>query len=924
MKKDYFFFFLFLALIGCEQKNVPIEKKLTVKQTDLVRKTEPGIKSSKPSEWIEEKGVRYKKLEVPKAGKEGFTLLSPEMTKISFQNTILDEEVTQNQILQNGSGVATGDFDNDGLCDIYFCRLTGDNALYKNLGGWKFQDVTAKAGVACPNQFSTGATFADLDGDRDLDLLVTCVGSLNTCFINNGNGTFTPNPHSGLNTNSGSMSVALADIEGDGDLDLYVTNYRASTFKDFGKEISLNLTSDGKIIIPPQLQNRLIIDGEITIPKEDMANFYVDGKVTIPLNYQKKLMLNRNIKEFGEVDTLYLNDGKGNFQLLSFTDGNFLDEEGNKLKEPPRDWGLSVIFKDMDNDLDPDMYICNDFWSPDRIWINQGNKTFRAIDCLAIRSTSATSMGVDFSDIDRDGFDDFFVVDMMARDHKRRKMQMGTMQPTPIQIGLIDNRPQIMRNTLFKNRGDNTYAEIALYAEVHDTEWSWAPLFLDIDLDGYEDLYVTNGHARDVMDSDTNNRIQTLDFQTVTQKRMAMLMYPRLKTPNVAMKNLGNLKFEDKGEEWGLNQETVTHGVATGDFDNDGDLDLIINNMFSPAGVYRNEIHLPRIAVQLKGQAPNTQGIGAKITLRGASVLQTKEILSGGRYLSGSDTRITFAPGQSTEGLQLEVLWRNGRKSVLSGVKPNTLYEIDEAGSQPSELPNSVPIIPTFKDVSEKIAHIHTEAPFDDFQYQSMLPNRFSQLGPGVAWYDINGDRQDDLIIGSGRTGTLAIFHNEGQGNFKRDTTEILNATALRDHTAIAAYKNENGVSSLIVGTSNFEEYQTDGAGALLYQFQEGTIELKNAVPCQPSSTGPLALADIDGDGDLDLFVGDRTLAKRYPEPVSSRIFLNQEGVFTLDTNNSAKLEKIGLVSGAIFSDLDSDGDPDLVLALEWGPSPFS
>lgn len=899
------FIYLFLGfflLVTCEQNK-------------------PGTISNIPSKNLNDSaGHRWKELQVPNSSKAGFTLLSPEQTGIQFQNSLKDEQMTQNQILQSGSGVATGDIDGDGLVDIYLCRLDGNNALYKNLGNWKFKDIAEEAGVACPNQFSTGACFADIDGDGDLDLLVTNLGNLNNLFINNGQGKFTLSQNSGLNTNRGSMSVAFADVDSDGDLDLYITNYRTTTFKDFGAEISLGLTEDGLFIIPPHLKERIEFDGEVRIPKEDLPKFKDEqGKFSIPADYQKKLSFNQKIREYGEVDVLYLNDGKGNFSPLSFLSGAFLDENGKKLEHPPRDWGLAVMFKDMNDDLLPDIYVCNDFWTPDRIWINQGNGSFREIDPLAIRSISATSMGVDFSDINRDGYDDFFVVDMMARDHKRRKMQMGAMQPTPIEIGLIDNRPQIMRNTLFLNRGDHTYSEIALYGGVQDTEWSWCPVFFDVDLDGYEDLFVSNGHARDVQDSDTNNRIKAIEFQTMVQKKMAMLMYPRLSTPNLIYKNEGNLHFKDMGKQWGITQELITHGVALADLDNDGDLDLVTNNLYSPTGVYRNEAGAPRIGVRLKGLPPNTQGIGAKITFKGGPVTQTKEILSGGRYLSGSDPYVVFAPGNATQNLTLEVTWRNGRKSIISDVKPNRVYEIDENTSKKVEVQPKTSPTPTFKDVSERINHTHIEEGFDDFAYQSLLPNRFSQLGPAVSAYDVNGDGDDDLLIGSGVTGKLAVYLNNQKGGFQAMPSDLFPVTK-RDQTAIVAYRGKEGTANVLVGLSNFEDAKAEGAGVEQYQFQSQPSR-QEVVPAQLSSTGPVSLADINGDGYLDLFVGDRTIPKYYPKPASSRIFLGSaNGKFVLDEENTAKLKEVGLVSASVFSDLNSDGSPDLILALEWGP----
>ncbi|MCI0490244.1 MAG: VCBS repeat-containing protein, partial [Blastocatellia bacterium] len=549
--------------------------------------------------------VRWVDLNVPAGGKTGFTLLAPDQTGITFVNTLKDEQATTNQLLMDGSGVAAGDFDNDGLCDLYFCRLDGPNVLYKNLGNWKFKDVTAEAGVALPGVFSTGAVFADIDGNGYLDLIVSGFGKL-TCFLNEGNGKFKEaTDETGLKSNLGSRTLALADIDGDGDLDLYVANHRTTTLKD-GAAVQLQ-NVDGRVVIPPNLRDRVA---------------FIDG----------------GLKEYGEPDILYRNDGDGRFTPVSWTDGSFLDEDGNPLTGPPLDWGLTAMFRDIDQDGDPDIYVCNDYWTEDRIWMNDGEGRFRAVDRLALRNISASAMGVDFSDIDRDGDDDFFVADMLSRSRSRRKRQMPALKTNLNAVGEIDNRPQILRNTLYLNRGDGTYAELGYYGDVEDSEWSWSLVFLDVDLDGFEDLIITNGHFRDILDADTVAYIQSLQLKSVTEAQKTLLIYPRLDTANVAFRNMGNLKFKETAPEWGLAAKVISHGIATADLDNDGDLDLVMNNLGVPAGVYRNDSSAPRIAVRLKGRSPNSQAIGARVTLFNATVAhQSQEIISGGRYLSGSD-----------------------------------------------------------------------------------------------------------------------------------------------------------------------------------------------------------------------------------------------------------------------------------------------
>src|SRR5205823_2194347 len=382
-------------------------------------------------DWQTGPGYRWRQMPVPASGKVGFTLLPPTSTGIRFTNHISPERYLTNSVLLNGSGVAAGDVDGDGLCDLYFCGLEGPNALYHNLGNWNFEDVTVAAGVDCPALDATGAVFADIDGDGDLDLIVNSLGQGTHVFINDGQGRFTGQTNAPpLNDRRAGTSLALADIDGDGDLDLYVANYRTWTIRDQPASSVRVETVRGQPAVV-RVINRPVSDPDL------VGRFTVDAHGAL--------------KEEGEVDAFYLNDGAGRFTPLSFTGGKFLDEDGNPLKEPPYDWGLSVMFRDMNGDGAPDIYVCNDFQSPDRIWINSGDGQFRAIPRLALRHTSVYSMGVDFADINRDGYDDFFVVDMLSRDHQHRHNQGGMLFPVHVPIGETDNRPQYARNTLFIN-----------------------------------------------------------------------------------------------------------------------------------------------------------------------------------------------------------------------------------------------------------------------------------------------------------------------------------------------------------------------------------------------------------------------------------------------------------------------------------------
>ena len=357
--------------------------------------------------------------------------------------------------------------------------------------------------------------------------------------------------NSGLLRRYCATSMALADIDGNGTLDLYVANYRTTTIRSTGLQV---LNINGKRMLRP----------------EDR-----DGYEITPAGL---------VLEHAEPDVLYLNDGKGNFTPMPWTDGNFIDADGKALTRGDRDWGLSVMLRDMNGDGAPDIYVCNDFWSADAIWLNDGKGKFRALPKLAMRNSSTFSMGVDFADINRDGFDDFFVLDMRSREHARRMTQRAMLGGTP---ALTRNRTSVRRlsaTRLFLNRGDSTYAEIAQLAGLQASEWSWCPAFLDVDLDGYEDLLVTTGHGFDSQDVDTEDLMARVPRAAGEKVGDSILRFPRLRVSNQAFRNRGDLTFEPMEGTWGFNDIGVSHGMALGDLDGDGDLDVAVNNLNGAVG----------------------------------------------------------------------------------------------------------------------------------------------------------------------------------------------------------------------------------------------------------------------------------------------------------------------------------------------------
>lgn len=827
-----------------------------------------------PAEWEDAGEHRSIRLDVS-PGEPGFRPIDG--TGIDFVGLLTDTAFVANRHRVNGAGVAIGDIDGDERPDVFLAGLEADSRLYRNLGDWQFEDITAASSIDLAGIYNTGAAFVDTDGDADLDLVVTVLDGPSLLLVNDGSGTFTKDltwPGWTMGPRGGT-TITAADVDGDTDLDVYVTNYKRQTVKD--------------------LYHPDTITFEQTIEREGD-----EFRVRPPFDdhYRVEIQGNRVMRyEYGEPDALLLNTPGG------FVDGT--QEAFPFEPEIPSDWGLAAQFRDLDGDGDPDLYVCNDFESADHIWINDGTGRFARLPTLSVRHTSQSSMAVDGADIDRDGDTDLFVTEMLSRSHERRLRQVGNPPPIIATTGEIEVRPQVMHNTLLLARTTPgptwplEYAEAAHAYDVHASEWSWSALFLDVDLDGWDDLLISTGHRYDAMDMDAQNSMS--GRRSGDRWTEELLDFPRLDLKNVAFRNEGGVRFAEMEDGWGIGgMADVTHGMALGDLDGDGDLDLVANRLNAPAAVFQNDSDAPRIAVRLKGQDGNPYGIGARLVLTTPDGSQTRDMLAGGQYLSGSEPLVVFAA--TADSARLDVRWPTGRSTALT-VHANRLYEVTEHDRPVGAGAADFPPAPLYE--HQRIGFTHGEALFEDRSRQALLTRRLSQEGPYVAAGDFSGDGAPDIVIGTGGGGRPGIFLNDG------GTLGTVDQAAYRvngqDWAGVAISQG-----LILAAISGYEA----GVNSRLdqYEVREGELIDRGEYDLGSGSPGPVAVADVNGDGVEEVFVGMRFLPDRYPESVPSPILKRTDtGWSELTRLPSA------LVTGAEFADADGDGDQDLAVSTEWG-----
>jgi hypothetical protein len=823
-----------------------------------------------------------------------FRLLLPGETRVEFRNILSERPTPHRNVLlyeyfSNGGGVAAGDVNGDGLDDLFFTGNMTYNGLYLNRGNMEFDDITRAAGVAGrENTWKTGVTMADVDGDGLLDIYVCYSGDLpldrriDELYINQGSNSdgipqFEERASDyGLAFPHSSNQAYFFDHDRDGDLDLFLLTHNVKG--------------------TAQLDSQTIRE---QLEKED------------PVSGVR----------------LYRNNGE-HFEDVTRSVG---------IQSSALTYGLGAGLSDINKDGWIDIYIGNDYSPPDYLYINRADGTYDDELELRVGHISNASMGVDVADINNDGWPDIVVLDMLAEGNRRQKTLL-----IPNDRDMFDRHVrsgfhhQYMRNMLQVNNGDGTFSEIGQLAGISNTDWSWAPLIADYDNDGLKDLYVTNGIVNDIIDRDflafkrsyTAGKRNNLDPADIAYM---MDRLPSSDIDNYVFRNNGDLRFTDVSSDWGLGQPLKSMGAVYTDLDNDGDLDLVVNNINEYASVFENRSADVSgnnyLQIDLNGAGKNTFGIGAKVSLYAGGEKQYLEQMPMRGYLSSVSPTLHFGLGQEPSVDSLQVIWPDGKKQILKNIQINRRLSLhQEDAAQVHDAPPADP--PVFDEIPPPIEFEHQMAgDIDDFRRQPLLVNPKSSLGPALAKADVNGDGLVDMFVGGGNTQESRIYLQRPNGQFAVSAQPALEADKTsHDVEAVFLDYNRDGSPDLYVASGGYGSFAPDDAALqdrLYFNDGEGNLTKgEDALPEMLTSTGTVAVADINGDGWPDLFVGGHIVPGRYPEPPRSYVLVNDgRGRFEDQTSKIApELQHIGMVTDADWHDLDRDGTEELIVVGAWMP----
>jgi hypothetical protein len=822
-----------------------------------------------------------------------FRLLPAERTGVTFANTVTADDSVNVQsyyFIYNGAGVAAGDIDNDGLVDLFFSGNVVSSRLYLNKGSFRFDDITQSAGVSTKTS-AGGATMVDINNDGFLDIYVSVSGPewstaeerKNLLFVNNGNRTFTESADLyGIADTSFSTHAAFLDYDGDGDLDLFLLNNSPADFSRGAEELH-------------------------------------------PTGARSK--------STSSYDQLYRNNGNGTFSNVSRQAGILTDVH----------YGLGVVVADVNRDGRPDVYVSNDDTPNDALYVNNGDGTFTDKAGAWIKHASFAGMGIDIADFNNDGWPDILQTDMLPESLSVRKRMSGAMSyDRVVDFQRRGFRTDYQVNTLQLSNGvtpngDVVFSEIAALAGVAYTDWSWSALFGDYDNDGWKDIFITNGYPKAVNDFDYQTAMfrekrRAGDPRALERGRQILRELRGYQAPNYVFRNSGDLTFTNRSKDWGLDQRGYSYGAAQADLDNDGDLDLAVNNIDAPAFIYENtlgqrgpgqESHYLR--VQLEGDSANRRAIGAQLVVTAGGQKQYVYHSPYRGYMSTMEDRSHFGLGSATRVDTLEITWPDGAVQVLTSVTADQLLLVKKADIPANTKANIQPDRKAF-DPLEGPAYRHRNGTQIDYSIQSLLPYMLSRNGPPIATGDVNGDGLDDIFVGGSATSPRQLFIQRRNG-FVASTRQGWDADRYEDWGAHFFDANGDGQLDLYVASGGY--HLAPGSALLqdrLYINRNGTfVRDVAALPVMLTSTAAVRSGDFTGDGRPDLFVGGRLTPRDYPRPTRSYVLRSEGGRFTDITADVAPqlVDPGGMITDAAWIDFDGDKRLDLVTVGEWMPIRF-